>query len=159
MKTVTIEIPDDCEVKIVKKEEKKEEKKEPVIRTYQDLIDNATKINVGYWIELNSNIHKTCNYTINMEDDKNVAASEKVAKSMLAMAQISQLMPYYGGEVTNEEWANKDLVKYSIVCCDLRFRYVITYNTKDFLAFHTPEQRNEFLKYNEQLVKDYLMID
>lgn len=28
-----------------------------------------------------------------------------------------------------------------------------------FLAFHTREQRDNFLKYNEQLVKDYLMID
>lgn len=29
----------------------------------------------------------------------------------------------------------------------------------EFLAFHTIEQRDEFLKYNEQLVKDYLMIE
>lgn len=28
-----------------------------------------------------------------------------------------------------------------------------------FLAFHTAEQRDDFLKYNRQLVKDYLMID
>ncbi len=94
MQKVTINVPDGYEVQIVRKEEKKE----PVIRTYQDLIDNATEINVGYWIKLNSNIHKACNYTINMEDDKKVAASEKVAKSMLAMAMISQLMPYYGGD-------------------------------------------------------------
>lgn len=30
-------------------------------------------------------------------DDKNVFVSEKYAKSALALAQISQLMPYYGG--------------------------------------------------------------
>jgi len=28
-----------------------------------------------------------------------------------------------------------------------------------FLAFHTGQQRDDFLKYNEQLVKDYLMIE
>lgn len=28
-----------------------------------------------------------------------------------------------------------------------------------FIAFHTEEQRDEFLKNNEQLVKDYLMIE
>ncbi len=28
-----------------------------------------------------------------------------------------------------------------------------------FLAFHTPEQRDLFLAENEDLVKDYLMID
>lgn len=36
MKTITIQIPDDREVQIVKKEEKKEE---VIIRAYQDLID------------------------------------------------------------------------------------------------------------------------
>lgn len=74
------------------------------------------------------------------------------------MAQISQLMPYYGGEITDGEWE------------DHYFKYVIergynkifatSYtNTYKFLAFHTKEQRDEFLKNNEQLVKDYLMIE
>ena len=26
----------------------------------------------------------------------------------MAMAQISQLMPYYGGRITDEEWGNRD---------------------------------------------------
>lgn len=33
------------------------------------------------------------------------------------------------------------------------------YSNYEFLAFHTAEQRDEFLKNNEQLVKDYLMIE
>lgn len=37
------------------------------------------------------------------DDDKNIFISEKYAKAALALAQISQLMPYYGGEIT-EEW-------------------------------------------------------
>lgn len=155
MKTITIQVPDDCEVQIVRKEEKKG----PVIKTYQDLIDNATKINVGYWIELNSNIHKTCNYIINTEDDKNIAASEKVAKSMLAMAQISQLMPYYGGEVTDEEWYDINLLKHCITCRNNEVYKEGLGQLRVFLAFHTAEQRDNFLEYNEQLVKDYLMID
>lgn len=40
MKTITIQVPDDCEIQIVRKEEKEK----PVIRTYQDLIDNEVKI-------------------------------------------------------------------------------------------------------------------
>lgn len=158
MKQITITIPDNCEVQIVRKEEKKE----PVIRTYQDLIDNSIKIKVGYWIELNSNIHKTCDFIFDSNKNRNVAASEKVAKSMLAMAMISQLMPYYGGEITDEEWEDTSINKFTI---ERDYTYIDCIHTDlnktiyHFLAFHTAEQRDEFLKYNEQLVKDYLMID
>lgn len=153
MKTVTIEIPDDCEVKIVKKEGKKE----PIIRTYQDLIDNKIQLG-GYAIHYgNSNIIK-----FNDKDSGNPkcrAVTEKVAKSMLAMAMISQLMPYYGGEVTDEEWYNINLLKHCITCRNNKVYKEGLGQLRVFLAFHTSEQRNEFLKYNEQLVKDYLMID
>lgn len=125
MKTITIQVPDDCEVQIVRKEEKKE----PVIKTYQDLIDNSS-----------------------------TTISEKVTKSMLAMAMISQLMPYYGGEITKEEWENEDEKKYIIIRRNNKIEFITYYSVYNFLAFHTEEQRDEFLKYNEQLVKDYLMI-
>lgn len=155
MQKVIINVPDDCEVRIVKKEKKKE----PIIRTYQDLIDNEVIIEEGYWIDEDSKICSTHCYS-SMSSDKNMAASEKVAKSMLAMAMISQLMPYYGGEITKEEWKNDNKYKYIITFYKER---IITVDWIDnnyyFLAFHTKEQRDEFLKYNEQLVKDYLMID
>lgn len=156
MKTVTIEIPDDCEVKIVKKEGKKREKKEPVTRTYQDLIDNEAKIR-GAYIGPDSKIFSI--YDIASKHNMNIAASEKVAKSMLAMAMISQLMPYYGGEVTDEEWYNINLLKHCITCRNNKVYKEGLGQLRVFLAFHTSEQRDEFLKYNEQLVKDYLMID
>lgn len=154
MQRVIINVPDGCEVQIVRKEEKKE----PIIRTYQDLIDNEVIIEEGYWIDDDSKICRTHCYNA-MSSDKNIAASEKVAKSMLAMAQISQLMPYYGGEITDEEWLNTYIGKYVIykrnntICID---EYTTMYT---FLSFHSPKQRDEFLKYNGQLVKDYLMID
>nr|DAX08820.1 MAG TPA: hypothetical protein [Bacteriophage sp.] len=160
MKTVTIEIPDDCEVKIIKKEEKKdekkEEKKEPVIRTYQDLIDTNTTIK-GYYIGTASGIIGIHSILAN-NNNRNIVASEKVAKSMLAMAMISQLMPYYGGEITDKEWSDKKL-KYMIQRVGNRIKSIELSNTYHFLSFHTAYQRNEFLKNNEQLVKDYLMID
>lgn len=154
MKTITIQVPDDCEIQIVRKEEKEK----PVIRTYQDLIDNEVKIS-GYWISYNSKVEEFCRNQVIAPNNKDVAASEKVAKSMLAMAMISQLMPHYGGDITDEKW--------TYPCC----KYVIKRHNRttididatngvwDFLAFHTAEQRDEFLKYNEQLVKDYLMIE
>lgn len=153
MKTIQITIPDGCEIQIVRKEEKKE----PVIRTYQDLI-TAEKSIKGYYIGTNGGL-LPCT-TIASEFDINIAASEKVAKSMLAMAMISQLMPYYGGEIAEGEWKDSTKYKYIIVLNKGKItkREWTTCNYY-FLAFHTAEQCDEFLKYNEQLVKDYLMID
>lgn len=154
MKTITIQVPDDCEVQIVKKEEKK---KEPTIRTFQDLIDNHIEIG-GYWVGPDSEIGSLSSYPAT-PSDINVAASEKVAKSMLAMSQISQLMPFYGGAITDEEWNNSCVNKYTIFRCKRKIDIDRTNIYSEFLAFHTKEQRDEFLKYNERLVKDYLMLD
>ena len=91
--------------------------------------------------------------------NKSVFLTEKEAKSSLAMSQISQLMPYYGGAITDEEWEDVHKSKYIID----RFRnrintanYSISYC---YLAFNTSEQRDSFLEHNKQLVKDYLMLD
>lgn len=92
-------------------------------------------------------------------NNRNIFLTEKHAKSALAMAQISQLIPYYGGEITNDEWKDSSIRKYIIF---RKMSYVgrcEAYSNSEFLAFHTAEQRNEFLKNNEQLVKDYLMIE
>lgn len=153
MKTITIQIPDNCEVKIVKKEEKKE----PTIRTYQDLIDNNFKVK-GYII----NHHcKAIPFTdrFHKNSSEEIAASEKVVKSMLAMAMISQLMPYYGGAITDEEWKDTDHFKFIIKRTGDKIEVDYYTSVYRFLAFHTEKQRDEFLKHNEQLVKDYLMID
>lgn len=156
MKTITIQVPDDCEIQIVRKEEKQE----PVIRTYQDLIDNGIRIE-GWCINYYSKLQPELT-VLATGDRKNIASSRKVAKSMLAMAMISQLMPYYGGAITDEEWRNTTSNKFTIER-DCSESNQIKYDTHQFmyyfLAFHTEEQRDEFLKYNERLVKDYLMID
>lgn len=65
MQTITINVPDGFEVQIVRKEEKKE----PVIRTYQDLIDNEVIIEEGYWIDEDSKICST-HYYSSMSSDK-----------------------------------------------------------------------------------------
>lgn len=137
------------------------QKKEPVIRTYQDLIHYKKEIK-GYWVGVDGGVIPC--YSDNLGTfSKTIAASEKVAKSMLAMAQISQLMPYYGGEVTNEEWANENIFKFSIIRIGNSISFLIQaksiYSNYYYLAFHTDNMMREFLKNNEQLVKDYLMID
>ena len=112
----------------------------------------------GYYIVENCIIRSATNVTTNGEN-KNVFLTEKHAKSALAMAQISQLIPFYGGEITDEEWKDSDMKKYVITRDGNEIRSVANYTRHEFLAFHTSEQRDEFLKNNEQLVKDYLMIE
>lgn len=116
----------------------------------------------GYLINNYSRLHHW-NNLIADEDTINVFATEKQAKSALAMAQISQIMvndERFGGVVTDEEWANDNIWKHSInrnankIECSSG-----TYGIYHFLSFHTEEQRDLFLKENEDLVKDYLMID
>ena len=124
------------------------------VKVWEDLF-NAPKNYKGFCIKSNSNLEGR---VILGDSDKCVFVDEKHAKSALAMAQISQLMPYYGGRITDEEWGNsnfKQVIKRvgnDIVGIDTQCNY-------HFLAFHTIEQQNEFLKNNEQLVKEYLMID
>lgn len=155
MKTITINVPDDCEIKIVKKEEKKE----PIIRTFEDLISNKIKIS-GYFISNQDVIIKENDNCFASEIMKDVALSKKVAKSMQAMAMISQLIRFYGGEITDGEWENTSIEKYILNrgYSDIILKYSV-FGDYSFLAFHTAEQRDAFLKYNKQLVKDYLMIE
>lgn len=153
MKTITINVPDDCEVKIIKKKGIKE----PIVRTYQDLVDNKFIVN-GFKISEESNIFPTIG--VACVSDKNIFRSEKIAKSTLAMAMISQLMPFYGNKVTDEEWEDSRIKKYTLIrdCSNIILKDNV-FREYSFLAFHTAEQRDDFLKYNKQLVKDYLMID
>lgn len=87
--------------------------------------------------------------------------TEKQAKSAVAMSKISQIMANddrFGGPVTKDEVATIE-PKPIIVGYQNEVRKDTTYGYNIFLAFHTEEQRDLFLEENEDLVKDYLMID
>lgn len=128
-------------------------KKKSKFPTWEDL-GNISGVFIGAGSEF---FEDSCIPTSN--SNRNVFLTEKHAKSALAMAQISQLIPYYGGKITNDEWEDCSIRKYIIF---RKMSYVgrcEAYSNYEFLAFHTAEQRDEFLKNNEQLVKDYLMIE
>lgn len=91
--------------------------------------------------------------------NRNIFIDAKHAKSALAMAQISQLMPYYGGTITDKEWGDHRILKRIILRSDDCIKISDASIKYNFLAFHTREQRDNFLDNNEQLVKDYLMIE
>lgn len=128
----------------------------PVAKKWRD----DTNTIAGYYVsDLSKIIKIVCG---NNSYNHNVFATEKQAKSALAMAQISQIMANdkrFGSSITNEEWKNLDIRKYCIIRFADKLGYDLYVTTYHFLAFHTEEQCNLFLKENEDLVKDYLMID
>ena len=130
---------------------------EQEVRTWEDLIGKYVPRGSAYIEDFQ--IGEINRYWAFGSNEKNLFIDSKHAKSALAMAQISQLLPYFGGIITDEEWKDDDIYKYTIE--RYRGEAYCDYSTRiyHFLAFNTEEQRDNFLKYNERLVKDYLMID
>lgn len=115
----------------------------------------------GWKISEFATIDKFESVWLNRRGNYFLFATERQAKSALAMARISQLMAHderYGGVVTEEEWKEANMV-FVITRVDNKIDGNTAFNEYYFLAFHTLEQRELFLSENEQLVKDYLMID
>lgn len=122
--------------------------------------DEKAKVN-GYIITLDSNISGSATFS-NVASNHNVFATKKQAKSALAMARISQIMTNdkrFGGVITDKEWNNPNFYKFCIERSYDRINTDWFSNIYHFLAFRTKEQRDLFLKENEDLVKDYLMIE
>ena len=130
----------------------------PIVKKWRN---NHSKV-TGYFLSGNR-IRRIPDYFHEKWENGNhdVFATEKQAKSALAMAQISQIMANderFGGTITDKEWEQN--CYYRVI---FRHRNSIakgaSTGTYRFLAFHTVEQRDLFLEENEDLVKDYLMID
>lgn len=131
---------------------KKKEVKYPIWKELHELegcyIDTDSVIRgVGRW-----------NTTI---ANQNTFIDKQHAKSALALAKISQLMPYYGGEITKDEWNNVYTTKYTVVREEHTLQSCTTRIYYEFIAFRTEEYRERFMsrKENERLVRDYYMMD
>jgi len=95
-------------------------------------------------------------------DNMNIFATEKQAKSMLAMAQLSQIIANderFGGPITDTEWQDDNVRKFVI----RRYKNMVDtdwfHQYHHFLAFHTKEQRDLFLQENKDLIRQYFMLD
>lgn len=122
---------------------------------------NFKKVN-GYFIDDCNKILPLRNVPYNGESSYDIFATEKQAKSALAMARISIIMandPRFGGVVTDEEWANTYTPKLIITRVKNQIFKDANFGTYHFLAFHSYKQRDLFIEENEDLLKDYLMID
>ena len=98
----------------------------------------------------------------NVPYNYNLFATEAQAKSALAMARISQIMANderFGGAITRNEGANSYMYKWVIRREGDRLMVNCRLSTYHFLAFHREEEARLFLKENEDLVRDFLMIE
>ena len=123
--------------------------------------DNKSNTFNGFYINVCSEILPKVVNIPNTDGNYNVFATEKQAKSSLAMARISQIMSNdianFGGVITNEEWENTE--KKFIICRSGSYICkMLTIHDYYFLAFHTEKQRDLFLEKYPQLIKDFLMI-
>ena len=91
-----------------------------------------------------------------------IFSTEKEAQSILAMAQLSQIIANdvrFGGPITDDEWCDSFIVKYTIQRWKNIYKIGCTQHLYCFLAFHTLEQRDLFIKENKDLIKQYFMIE
>lgn len=131
-------------------------KKEKEIKKWIDLVGNVIPLGSCYIEDGGCVFPSSGKFNV---CSVNVFVDERHAKSALAMAQISQLMPNYGGSITDEEWENENLDKYILKRIGNEIEFGVTRYIYSFLSFHTSEQRNSFYENNEQLAKDYLMMN
>lgn len=130
----------------------------PIVKRWRDKENNTIN---GFYIGHECSIIPVIQYR-NVVSSHNIFATEKEAKSALAMAQISQIIANdkrFGGPITDEEWKIYGVTKWTIERSENKILTTFRHYTYTFLAFHTPEQCNLFLKENEDLIRDYLMLD
>ena len=149
MKELKIEIPEGYEIDVEKSSfEKIVLKKKIEINCWEDL-----KYVTGTYISDNSYMN-LAKGGLTQFHNKNVFLNKKYAKSALALAQISQLLPYYD---TNVDWTDHT-TKYCV--CRVGNKIEIVYWERQYhlIAFNTKSEAERFLKHNEQLVKDFYML-
>ena len=127
------------------------------IESWIENIKKNTGILIGYSIK-----GSKVTLPVGRMGDINIFPTEKHAKSAKAYALISYILRYddrFGGGITNGEWADGSVAKYTICRSSNHLNMEELYYSYTPIAFRTIEQRALFRKENEQLLKDYFMID
>lgn len=149
MKELKIEIPEGYEIdEEASSFEKIVFKKKVEVNRWENL-----KRVRGVYINESSNFNSTPSGLV-LPHNRNVFLNEKYAKSALALAQISQLLPYYDTDV---DWTASN-EKFCISCLENRIEVRTWERVYHVLAFNTRSEALRFLKHNEQLVKDFYML-
>ena len=112
----------------------------------------------GYFLYSGKVIMPTKNCEINVwGNGEGIFKTYKQALSAQAMAQLSQLMHVYN-DGKEFDWTDRS-IKYVIEREQNHLVTVMYWNRFKFLAFHSRERRDLFLKNFEPLIKQYFMID
>lgn len=124
---------------------------------------NETKRVIKTWSDLkliDKRLLPQCgNPLINIIDDQFLI--NQINSKITATIKITKLInDFYGGVVTFEEWLDKDKAKYTVECLGGKINTSTSFTLSHPIAFHTREQRDEFLEHDEnrQLVYDYYMM-
>ena len=120
---------------------------EPEIKTWKDV---EKCINEQY-----------CKLDLALGDILSASKDDKLRLKIKATFKIAKLIELgYGGTVTDEEWKNEDIRKFSIIRFQENLSYAEGRYAYEFISFHTPEQRDEFMSYpeNRTLVEQYHML-
>ena len=111
----------------------------------------------GYYLNTYSNIHYTENeYAISYHKD--IFLTEEQAKSALAFAQITQLLPHYGGHTDFRRNSRNYHIFYDNLEHKFGSTYIFDYNSELFY-FKSEYEALRFIKNNEDLLRQYFMID
>ena len=149
-KEIKIEIPEGYEIDTEKSTfENIVFKKKTIVNCWKDL----PKISGVYIKNTSSEISASYDYPVSITT-RGTFLNKKYAKSALALAQISQLLPYYDSKI---DWDKTD-EKYVIVRSCNNLAIDVNYGVYQLLAFNTYTEAVRFLKHNEQLVRDYYMM-
>lgn len=126
----------------------------PQINTWKDVVEQTGYDITDAFVELPDGSGDDC---IWYQKDKTL---KTIVNKVIATFKIPKLIEVgYGGIVTDEEWKYPNKSIYIIAAWDNKLQTAeTTEEANDFIAFHTEEQRDRFLQYNEQLCKDYFML-
>ena len=88
---------------------------------------------------------------------KDVFATKKQAKSMLAYAQITQLMKEINGD-WQPDWNSYKETKYVIIVCNNTIDVFDTMRVREKIYFKTEKIAKDFLNNHKELIKQYYEI-
>lgn len=111
----------------------------------------------GYFVNQDSIIQNCCKL-MKHRYHKNVFLTEKQAQSSLAFAQITQLLPFYGGYTKLKINQFNYYIYYLVEKNEFR---VNTLGKKQICLFYFGqyEKAQEFINNNSDLLKQYFMVD
>ena len=156
METLQIKIPEGYEVDTFNMETGLVTFKKKTVERWVDNPDNEVR---GYYINEGAIAWRST--FLRYSTHKCIFSTKEQAQSALAKAQLSQIIkndPRFGGSITNEEWKSSSS-KYTIRRVENVIRTYADTFLWAFLAFHTEEQRDLFLKENEALIRQYFELE